>query len=228
MGLQISENQNKVRVDSEGSSTALFDRESIVLETTLGQAHLQTGLVKEAMRGRKAKMTAAALEHPEIGAHKSLARAVAASNWREEVRGHSPLQHAMEKAPDLDGRFYAAEYEALPNVQGELVDETYGNNTKRMQDSDVNFVRWAYQNRRSRVLNSKNRKAQMFRPGTCVFDWREVEQKMRGSFKGMARVLCTELRTDSEKKGSIGTLLLTSGKPRRVARAWLCRAGQHQ
>ena len=70
-----------------------------------------------------------------MGAHKCLARAVAASNAGEDVHGYSPLQHALGRAPDLDGRFYTAEYEALPTIQAELV--TYGNNFKRMQDSDV-------------------------------------------------------------------------------------------
>ena len=72
-------------------------------------------------------------------------RAVAASNAREDVRGDSPLQHALGRAPDLDGRVYTPEYVSLPTVQAEHVDETYGNNIKRMQDSEVNFLRWTCQ-----------------------------------------------------------------------------------
>ena len=94
------------------------------------------------------------------------ARAVAASNAREDVRGYSPLQHALGRAPDLDGRFHTPEHESLPAVQAELVDQTHGNNIKRMQNSEVNFLRWTYQNRVSRALNSKNRKAQVSLPGT--------------------------------------------------------------
>ena len=39
--------------------------------------------------------------------------AVAASNARGDVRGYSPLQHALGRAPDLDGRFYTPENEAF-------------------------------------------------------------------------------------------------------------------
>ena len=58
--------------------------------------------------------------------------------------------------------FYTPEYEALPTLQAELVDETSGNNIKRMQDSEVNLLRWTFQNRVSRAWNSKNRKAKVF------------------------------------------------------------------
>ena len=98
-----------------------------------------------------------------MGAHECLARAVAASNAREGVRGCSPIRHALGSAPDLDGRFSTLEYEALPTVQAELVDETYGNSIKRMQDLEVNFHRWTYQNRVSRAFELQEQK------NTCVF-----------------------------------------------------------
>ena len=158
----------RVRVDSEGSwiseAAAVFlGKESVLLEPIPGQAHWQTGLVKEAIRGLKTTMTATALEHPDMGAHECLARAVAASNTREDVRGYSPLLHAFGREPDLDGKFYTPGYELLPTVQAELVDETYGNNIKM-----------------SRALNSKNRKAQVFLPGTHVYYWRKDKKRDKG------------------------------------------------
>ena len=54
---------------------------------------------------------ATALEHPDMGAQERLARAAAASNTRE---------HALGRAPDLDGRFHTTEHEALPTIQAEL------------------------------------------------------------------------------------------------------------
>ena len=160
-------------------------------------------------------MTATALEHPDMGAHECLARAVAASNAREDVRGYSPLQHALGRAPNLD-----------PTVQAELVDETYGNNIKRMQDSEVNFLRWTYQNRVSRALNSKNRKAQIFLPRTYVYCWRKAKRETKSSLKGIARVLCTETRRDNEQEGSTRQLLLLPGAPRPGGCVWLSRAGR--
>ena len=62
----------KVRVDSEGSwmsevAAVFFGKESVLLEPILGQAHWQTGLVDEAIRGLEATMTATALKHPDMG-----------------------------------------------------------------------------------------------------------------------------------------------------------------
>ena len=200
-------------------AASFFSKESVLLEPIPWQAQWQTGLVEEA-RGLKATMTATALEHPDMGAHGCLARAVAASNAREDDRGYSPLQHALGRAPDLDGKFYTPEYEALPTAQAELVDETHGNNITRMQDSKVNFLRWTYQNRVSRALNSKNRKHRNIR-GLLA-----QRKKTDGSFKGITRVLCTETRLDNEKEGSTGKLPLLPSVPRPGACVWLSRAGR--
>ena len=91
------------------AAARFFGKESVLQEPIPGQAHWQTGLVEEAIRELKATMTATALEH------ECLARAVAASNAREDVRGYSPLKHALGRAPDLFGRSHTHEYEALLN-----------------------------------------------------------------------------------------------------------------
>ena len=55
--------------------------------------------------------------------------------------------------------------------------------------------------------------APMFLSGTYVYQWRKEKKEMKGSFKGIARVLCTETRRDTEKEGSRGTLNLVPGEP---------------
>ena len=96
---------------SEAGAT-FFGKPGVLLEPISGQAHRQPRLVEEAIRGLKATMTATVLEHPNMGAHECLARAMAASNAREHVQWCSPLQHALGRAPDLDGRFYTPKYQA--------------------------------------------------------------------------------------------------------------------
>ena len=61
--------------------------------------HIGTGLVEEAFGGLKAKMTATALEHPNMGAHECLgiARAVAVSNGRSDVLGCSFIKRPWEE-----------------------------------------------------------------------------------------------------------------------------------
>ena len=106
------------------------------------------------------------------------------------------------------------------------MDETYGNKIKRMQDSEVNFLRWTCQNRVSRALNSKNRKALIFLPGTYVYYWRKDKREKKGFFKGIARVLCTETRRDNEQEGSTGQLPILPRAPRPGGCVWLSRAGR--
>ena len=48
-------------------AAVFFGKISVLLEPIPGQAHWQTGLVEEAIRGLKATMTAIALEHPDMG-----------------------------------------------------------------------------------------------------------------------------------------------------------------
>ena len=49
------------------AAAEFFGKESVMLEPIPGQAHWQTGLVEEAIRGLKTTMTATALEHPDMG-----------------------------------------------------------------------------------------------------------------------------------------------------------------
>ncbi len=72
-----------------------FGKSSVLLEPIPGQAHWQISIAEEAIGATKDTMTAIALEDPEVGFQECLARAVAAGNSREDVRGYSPLQHAL-------------------------------------------------------------------------------------------------------------------------------------
>ena len=95
----------RVRVDSEGpwmphAAAMFFGKESVLLEPIPGQAHWQTGLVEEAIRGLKATMTGTALNHPDMGAHECLARAVAASIARADVRGNTLWEESQVRTAD--------------------------------------------------------------------------------------------------------------------------------
>ena len=135
------------------------------------------------------------------------------SSGRLDCQGRCPGQHALGRVPGQDGRFHTPEYEALPTVQAELVDETLGNNI-------TNGCRTL---RSTSALNSNNRKAQIFLPGTYVHYWR---REMKETFKGILRVLRTETRRDNENEGSTGQLPSFPGAPRPGSILWLSRAGR--
>ena len=93
------------------------------------------------------------------------------SSGRLDCQGRCPGQHALGRVSGQDGRFHTPEYEALPTVQAELVDETLGNNI-------TNGCRTL---RSTSALNSNNRKAQIFLPGTYVHYWRrEMKETTQG------------------------------------------------
>ena len=66
------------------------------------------------------------------------------SAWESSVQftdAPSPQQNALvRRAPDLDGRFHTPEYEALPTVQAEIVDEAHGNNSGCRTQRSTSFV----------------------------------------------------------------------------------------
>ena len=116
----------RFRVDPEGAwmsaeAAEYFGAKSILLDPIPGQAHWQISIAEEAIQSTKSTMTALALEFPEISAKEALARATAAGNGREDVRGYSPQQHALGRAPDLDGRFYDPDFDNLNTVEAEKV-----------------------------------------------------------------------------------------------------------
>ena len=170
------------------AAASFFGRESVLLEPIPGQAHWHTGLVEEASRGLKATMAQLPPPTPE-----KMSEGTLHHNTRWEVHQIWTAGSTLQKARHFPY-----------GTSGTCGYETYGNNIKRMQDSEVNFLRWTYRKRVSRALNSKNSKAQVFLPGTYVYYWRKDKRKTKGSLKGVARVLCTESRRDSEKEGSTG------------------------
>ena len=92
-------------------------------------------------------------------------------------QGYSPLQHA------LGGTFNTPEYEALPTKHAEFVDKTHGNNIKRIQDSEVNFLRWTCQsesNPELQTLSTERRRSSCQRR-MCTLDAR-TRERQKGLF----------------------------------------------
>ena len=78
----------------------------VELGMTPAEAHWQIGIVEGCIGKVKECMTKLALEFPEMGPAESLSRSIAAHSGFEGVRGYTPQQHVLGKAPDLDGRFW--------------------------------------------------------------------------------------------------------------------------
>eukprot|EP00969_Alexandrium_andersonii_P200740 8867721-Alexandrium_andersonii.AAC.1 len=76
-------------------------------------------------------MTKLSLEFPEMSPTESLARSIAAHNGFERVRGYTPQQHVLGKAPDLEGRFWECDDTKLAMLDAARVDAEFGEDHRR-------------------------------------------------------------------------------------------------
>ena len=102
----------------------------------------------------------------------ALLEALRMENEREVVRGYSPAQYALGRAPDENGRFgdpLLGNYlEVLcENPQGE-----FQRNMERMRATEQAHTAFVYDDRIKRAQNSRSYRVQTFMPGDLVFVWR--------------------------------------------------------
>jgi len=100
-----------LRVDPDGTfrSTVVqdfCDQHHIHLHIIPGEAHWKLGICEQAIQGTKNLMTKLAEDDPDITALEALADATRVFNNRDLIRGYSPIQHAVGRAPDSCGRFF--------------------------------------------------------------------------------------------------------------------------
>jgi hypothetical protein len=121
------------------------------------------------------------------------------------VRGFSPIQHALGRAPDEQGRCIQtltgqAVEQLLPNAGPEFEE-----NINRMKVAEQAHAEWIAQQRIVRALNSRGNPKFDYHPGDLVYYWRKqvsgqqggVRQK-QGVFLGPARILVTETKRDPD------------------------------
>ena len=123
-------NPHTLRVDPDGSFRSnelseYCDRNHIFLDLVASEAHWKIGICEQAIQGAKSVMTKVAMDDPGLSAQEALAEATRTFNNRELVRGYSPIQHALGRAPDELGRFFGHTVGASPdflveNPTGEL------------------------------------------------------------------------------------------------------------
>ncbi|CAK0839942.1 unnamed protein product, partial [Prorocentrum cordatum] len=175
----------RVKVDPEGSwmykqAAQYFDSDSIGYEPSPGQAHWRISLAEEAIQATKGTMDKLVTENPDMSTEEALARATAARISREGARGHSPLQRALGRAPDLDGHFFESDFDELPCVEAQRVDKEYGENYMRMCAAEQEYLRQVHLRRLSRAENAKNQLLKAVAPGMWVRYFRKETGEVKG------------------------------------------------
>ena len=200
-----------LRLDADGSFRShaveeFCDRNKIYLDMIPGEAHWRIGVCEQAIRGVKQVMQKLVEDDPEIPPQEALAEATRVFNCREMVRGYSPIQHALGRAPDHAGRLFPVSDLSSPDLLVEQPTGEMARNLQRMYQAEKAFLEWTNHQRLLRAENSRSRNYPKVEPGDLVYMWRKQVSGSKGSktgrFVGPARVLALERRQSAN-----GTLL---------------------
>lgn len=178
------------------------DDQNILLDVIPGEAHWQLGTCEQAVQGVRDVMYKLVEQNPEITPQAALAEAVRVFNHREMVRGFSPVQHLLGKAPDETGRFVSSltgqEYEKLVENPGDGIQQSI----ELMKHAEQALSEWQANQRVNRALNSRAQKKFKYQPGDLVYFWRkQVSGRTTGKhgvFLGPARILAMETKKDPQ------------------------------
>ncbi len=208
-----------LRLDPDGTfrSTAVqdfCDRHRIQLDIIPGEAHWKMGVCEQAIGGVKSLMDKLAEDDPNISASDALSEAARAFNNRELLRGYSPIQHALGRAPDEYGRFFSALGPSAGECPDLLVENGTGEmqrNLRRMQVAETSFLDWEAKQRLMRAQNSRAQTVREYHPGDLVYIWRKqvsgAAASKHGRFIGPARILAVEQKNHPDgtvqERGSV-------------------------
>ena len=198
---------NCLRLDPDGTfrSQAVqdyCDQNQIYLDMTPGEAHWKLGVCEQAIQGVKSVMDKIAEDDPECSSTEALSEAVRTFNNRELIRGFSPIQHALGRAPDPSGRLFPQGALDSPDLLVENPSGEMHRNLERMKSAETRFLKWSAQQRMSRAQNSRSRPLSDYHPGDLVYIWRKQVSGQKGTkngkFIGPARILAVEQRQSAD------------------------------
>ena len=203
-----------LRVDPDGTfrSTVVqdfCDQHHIHLDIIPGEAHWKLGICEQAIQGTKNLMTKLAEDDPDITALEALADATRVFNNRDLIRGYSPIQHAVGRAPDSCGRFFPPPNMDSPDLLVENATGEMSRQLHRMQIAEKAFLDWTAHQRLLKAKHSRPRTVTQYVPGDLVYIWRKQVSGQSavkgGSFIGPARILAVEKHQSTDgtvKEGS--------------------------
>lgn len=141
------------------------DQHSIYLDMIAGEAHWQLGTCEQAVRGLKEIATKLVQDNPDLAPEHALSEAVRVCNERELIRGFSPVQHVLGRAPDETGRFVNSLINATNEPLLANPSEDVKGDIERMRQAEEAFARWHANERMKRALNSRGQRHRRYYPG---------------------------------------------------------------
>lgn len=177
------------------------DDHSIFLDVIPGEAHWKLGTCEQAVKGIKELMTKLSVQNLEETPETLLAESVRTFNQRELIRGFSPTQHVLGKAPDETGRFVNSLVNPIPEtwLANPLLE--FEKTIHLQKEAEQALSEWQAKQRTTRALNSRSSRKLFYHPGDLVYFWRKQVQNRTGKhgmFLGPARVLAVESKRDED------------------------------
>ena len=181
------------------------DKEQIFLDVIPGEAHWKLGTCEQAVQGTKEVMTKLVTSDPDLAPEAALAETIRSFNHKELVRGFSPAQHVLGRAPDETGRFIHSLTQQTVETLLANPSEEFEDTIKLQAAAEKALVDWQAKKRVTRALNSRAQKKMDYYPGDLVYFWRKQTKEKapgkHGMFLGPARILATE--TKRQPDGSL-------------------------
>lgn len=166
------------------------------------EAHYQIGIVEGAIKSLKGVLDKLAESFSHLSMEELVSRATWTSNNMDSVRGFTPIQRIMGKAPDDAGRFFKSDNQ-IPICRDMLQDGGFTNDVEMRLEAEKAFLEEQALRRTERALRMGRRRAEVYLPGDLVYYWRnqvplkEKTTQRTGKFIGPARVLATETRREN-------------------------------
>ena len=200
-----------LRLDPDGAFRSkelgeYCDQHQIYLDVIPGEAHWKLGVCERTIQAIKSILNKVLSTHPDSTPEDALAESVRALNCREVVRGYSPIQHVLGRAPDDTGKFFSQGNNLSPELQVESPAQTHKRTEELRLSAEKAFLEWNAADRITRATNSRHRKLLDFTAGDLVFVWRKQvtgkdakpSNDTQGRFVGPARILATEQHRDAQ------------------------------
>ena len=200
-----------LRLDPDGAfrSRELLeycDQHQIFLDIIPGEGHWKLGTCERSIQAIKELLYKVCSDMPDISMEDALSECVRVLNNREVVRGYSPIQHVLGRAPDDTGRFFTPDTANSPDLLSETPAQEHQRIAELRLAAEKAFLDWNNNQRLSRARNSKHHRLLDFTAGDLVYIWRkqvtgkdaQPVKSTHGKFVGPARILATENRRDDQ------------------------------
>ena len=230
-----------LRTDPEGALKSKeflehFQQQGTMVDKIPAEAHWNLSNVERGIEWVKELLTKQSMENEAMDYDQLLSHAICTWNHREIVRGFSPVQHALGRVPDADGRLFEERSHDMPLEMMCDPDSELAQSHKTRADAAKTFIDWQLKEKANRAYNSRHHVFKDVCPGDLVFYWRttipgaEKHAWNRGNYIGPARVLAVETRKEADGRFAPSSVvwLVKAGRLVKVAMEQIRRASARE